>query len=124
MENSPCCVVRSILERLESGKTPNGADYVFFGNFGKTAIELIHLKKNVTIRRHRHRHTASVFYVIYGSGEIGIGKRTVSYSAGNQFKVPRMVFHAIQPKEETLFIVMETPPIENPATGKVDMLYG
>ena len=86
-------------------------------------VELVELQQNATYRPHYHENSSAVIYMILGEGMLVLGDNKLPYRPGMRLDIPAKVAHGFITHTKTLFLSIQSPPILNRETGKVDLHY-
>lgn len=86
-------------------------------------VELVELKPNAEYRPHYHEKSSAVIYMIFGEGLFILGDNKVPYHPGQRQAIPAKTPHGFITNTPTLFLSIQSPPIQNLKTGKVDLHY-
>lgn len=87
-------------------------------------LELVELQPDTNYRKHFHRKSSAVIYIVSGKGRLLIGKHSLEYHPGVRVSIPAEVPHGFQTKTRTLFLSIQSPPILDPENGSLDLQYG
>ncbi|MEZ5009061.1 MAG: cupin domain-containing protein [Chitinophagales bacterium] len=85
--------------------------------------ELIKIKKGFEYLPHTHEYTDTKFIITCGKGLIQLDNESHHYKTGDVFIVNRNVKHGFKVEEETVFLSIQTRPILDQTTGKIDIVY-
>lgn len=86
-------------------------------------IEFVKLYKDVKYKPHIHDRASAKFYFYKGSGLLIYDDQKMLYKEGSIFFVPAGVKHGFEQNEETIFLSVQSNPIEDRTTGIIDIRY-
>lgn len=93
------------------------------GVFDKRMYELVELNEGQHYPAHVHHHSTAHLLVVRGQGIVYLDGRPELYAPGNTFTIKKGVAHGFSPHAPTLLLSIQSPPIINQKTGKVDITY-
>lgn len=86
-------------------------------------IEFVKLYKDIIYKPHIHDRASAKFYFFKGSGFIIYNDQKIAYTEGTHYYVPAGVMHGFEQNDETIFLSVQSNPIEDRATGIIDIRY-
>ena len=86
-------------------------------------VELVELQPNAKYRPHYHEESIAVIYMVLGEGVFILGENKIPYRPGQRLDIPAKTPHGFLTSTRTLFLSIQSPPIRNRETGKVDLHY-
>jgi len=86
-------------------------------------IELVMIRAGSNSRRHYHRHSDAVIYIVNGRGRLQLGAESVEYEPHMKIAIPSNTLHGFATETETVFLSIQSPHIIDPVTGEVDIHY-
>lgn len=89
----------------------------------KEIVELVELQPNAIYRPHYHENSYATIYMVLGEGFFILGENKIAYRPGLKFDIPAKIAHGFLTETKTLFLSIQSPPIRNRETGKVDLHY-
>jgi quercetin dioxygenase-like cupin family protein len=103
---------------------PEGDETVYLhrARSGKGVVEFVLFNKG-RYEPHMHRHADSKLFVLSGTGKVFLNKRTIAYRPGDMFDVPRGTWHGFSIAERTVMLSIQSRPILDAGTGKIDIRY-
>jgi quercetin dioxygenase-like cupin family protein len=85
--------------------------------------ELVELQAGQLYPPHIHHHSTAELYFIQGEGTLALDTVAQTYAPGKNVTVQKGVAHGFYASTQTLFLSIQTPPIIDPQTGKIDLEY-
>lgn len=92
-------------------------------NLVSEIIELVELQSDSYYKPHYHEKSSAVIYMVLGEGSFILDQAKIPYRPGKRFVIPAKKPHGFITHTKTLFLSIQTPPIRNKHTGKVDLHY-
>ena len=86
-------------------------------------VEFVKLYKNITYKPHIHDRASARFYFFKGAGLLIYNDQRFPYQEGSEFYVPAGVLHGFEQESETIFLSVQSSPIEDRETGLIDIRY-
>lgn len=86
-------------------------------------IELVMIKARSNSRRHFHKHSDAVVYIVSGRGKLLLGDEAIAYQPNMKIAIPQRTMHGFATDTKTVFLSIQNPHIIDPLTGKVDIHY-
>lgn len=86
-------------------------------------LELVGLQPRAEYRRHFHKNSSALIYIIAGSGMFHYGNRDIEYQSGMRVIIPAGTLHGFTTQSRTFFLSIQTPPIIHPVHGEIDIHY-
>ena len=86
-------------------------------------VEFVKLYKNITYKPHIHDRASAHFYFFKGAGLLIYNDQRFPYQEGSEFYVPAGVLHGFEQESETIFLSVQSSPIEDRETGLIDIRY-
>ena len=86
-------------------------------------IEFVKLYKNMVYKPHIHDRASAKFIFLSGTGKVIIGDEEILYSEGLICSVPAGVMHGFIQHEETIFLSVQSNPIQDRSSGEIDIRY-
>jgi quercetin dioxygenase-like cupin family protein len=85
--------------------------------------ELVNLDSDTLYKPHVHDGVDAKFHMLRGNGSIILDKDEYTYDVGDVFYVPKGTPHGFRTKERTIFLSLQSKPIRDEKTGKIDIRY-
>lgn len=102
-------------------------DEEFYGIYrvpAKTGcVEFVKLYKETTYKPHIHDKAAATFIFLVGTGLVTLGDEKIPYKSGDRVEAPAGVMHGFIQNEETIFLSIQSNPIQDRTTGEIDIRY-
>ena len=92
-------------------------------NSTKGCIEIVKLYKEVAYQPHIHDHVDAQFIFVLGKGKVILGDQKIPYAPGSKATAMAGVLHGFELEEDTIFISIQTKPIQDRITGEIDIRY-
>jgi mannose-6-phosphate isomerase-like protein (cupin superfamily) len=89
----------------------------------KGCIEFVKLYTNIKYKAHIHDQSSARFIFLKGTGKVFIGEEAFAFEPGFQIDAPTGVKHGFEINNETIFLSIQTNPIQNQETGEIDIRY-
>jgi quercetin dioxygenase-like cupin family protein len=86
-------------------------------------IEFVKLYTNIKYKPHIHDFASATFYFLSGKGNALIGEKIIPYEAGTICNAPAGIMHGFEIFEDTIFLSVQSNPIQDRATGIIDIRY-
>ena len=86
-------------------------------------IDFVKLYANVKYEPHIHDKASASFVFLTGSGKLILDDDEFDYQKGSIFNAPAGVKHGFIQKEETIFLSIQSNPIQDRTTGEIDIRY-
>ena len=86
-------------------------------------IEFVELTPKSEYKKHYHKQSSAVIYMLYGTGLFYLDNETISYKPEMRINIPRGVLHGFKTDTATLFLSIQSPPIINNETQDIDLFY-
>jgi quercetin dioxygenase-like cupin family protein len=103
------------------------ADNEFYGvnriQTSQGGVEFVKLYKDMSYKAHIHDKASAIFIFLTGTGNLLLDGKAFPYAPGKQFDVPAGVLHGFELAEETIFLSIQSHPIQDRETGEIDIRY-
>ena len=86
-------------------------------------IELVMIQARSNSRRHYHKHSDAVVYIVSGQGKLLLGSEAIDYEPNMKIAIPQRTMHGFATDTETVFLSIQNPHIIDPVTGQIDIHY-
>lgn len=86
-------------------------------------IEFVKLHKDTFYKPHIHDYAAATFIFLTGTGKVILDDAQFDYEKGSIYHAPVGVKHGFLQKEETIFLSIQSNPIQDRTTGAIDIRY-
>lgn len=86
-------------------------------------VEFVKLYKNMPYKPHIHDKASAIFIFLTGRGKLLLDGKAHPYNPGQKFAVPAGVLHGFELDEETIFLSIQSHPIQDRETGEIDIRY-
>lgn len=86
-------------------------------------VEFVKLYKDTIYKPHIHDKASAKFFFLKGSGYVIYNDEKIRYEIGSHIDVPAGVKHGFEQDEETIFLSIQSNPIEDRETGIKDIRY-
>tara|TARA_Y100000385_G_scaffold66934_1_gene66706 strand:- start:20241 stop:20618 length:378 start_codon:yes stop_codon:yes gene_type:complete len=86
-------------------------------------VEFVRLYKDTKYKPHIHDKASAKFIFLVGTGEAILDEEPVLYSPGTIIDIPAGVMHGFNHFEETIFLSVQSHPIQDRETGEIDIRY-
>lgn len=86
-------------------------------------IEFVKLYPNIDYKPHIHDKASAKFIFLTGAGSVILDEEESVFNVGSVFYVPAGVKHGFKLKEETIFLSIQSNPIQDRTTGEIDIRY-
>ncbi len=86
-------------------------------------LELVKLYPAIPYAPHIHDFCSAEFIFLDGKGEVILNEKSFPYSKGSVYFVPAGVMHGFRIDEETIFLSVQSNPIQDRSTGHIDIRY-
>lgn len=86
-------------------------------------VEFVKLHKDMVYKPHIHDKASAKFLFLTGTGKVIIGAEEIEYKEGLVCTVPAGVMHGFVHDEETIFLSVQSNPIQDRNTGEIDIRY-
>jgi quercetin dioxygenase-like cupin family protein len=87
------------------------------------AIEFVKLYADTIYKPHIHDKASAKFIFLKGSGSVILDEVESPFTEGSIFDVPAGVKHGFKLSEETIFLSIQSNPIQDRITGEIDIRY-
>lgn len=115
-----------VIEDIEfiDKQTDDSEKFGIYRVLGKSGcVEFVKLYKNITYKPHIHDRASARFYFLKGKGLLIYDDQVLPYQEGSEFYVPAGILHGFEQTEETIFLSVQSSPIEDRETGIIDIRY-
>jgi len=89
----------------------------------KGCIEFVKLYPDIKYKAHIHDESSARFIFLKGKGKVFIGDEAFAFEPGFQIDAPAAIKHGFEIASETIFLSIQTNPIQNQETGVIDIRY-
>jgi quercetin dioxygenase-like cupin family protein len=89
----------------------------------KGCIEFVKLYPEINYKPHIHDFSSARFIFLKGKGKVLIGEKSFNYTPGFQIDAPAGIKHGFEIETESIFLSIQTNPIQNQQTGEIDIRY-
>lgn len=86
-------------------------------------LEFVKLYTNIPYKPHIHDFCSAQFIFLSGKGFVTLDGEQFPYQKGSVYNVPSGVMHGFFIEEDTIFLSVQSKPIQDRATGKIDIRY-
>jgi quercetin dioxygenase-like cupin family protein len=86
-------------------------------------IEFVKLYAGINYKPHIHDKASAKFIFLTGAGRVILDEEESIFVVGSVFYVPAGVKHGFNLKEETIFLSIQSNPIQDRTTGEIDIRY-
>ena len=86
-------------------------------------VEFVKLYSDTKYKPHIHDRASAKFIFLVGEGEVLLDDKVHPFKPGTSIDVPSGVMHGFNLKEETIFLSVQSHPIQDIATGEIDIRY-
>lgn len=86
-------------------------------------LELVKLYTEIPYKPHIHDHCSAQFIFLSGSGQLLLDGQSFPYKKGSVYHVPSGVLHGFVIEESTIFLSVQSNPIQDRNTGHIDIRY-
>ena len=86
-------------------------------------IEFVKIHKETIYKPHIHDKASEKFIFLTGTGKVILDKVLLDYYPGFECDAPAGVKHGFIQKEETIFLSIQSNPIQDRTTGEIDIRY-
>jgi mannose-6-phosphate isomerase-like protein (cupin superfamily) len=86
-------------------------------------IEFVKLYKETAYKPHIHDKASAKFIFLTGTGKVILNEVILDYSPGFACVAPAGVKHGFIQNEETIFLSVQSHPIQDRSTGEIDIRY-
>lgn len=86
-------------------------------------LEFVKLYTNISYQPHIHDFCSAQFIFLSGKGYVTLDGEYFSYHKGSVYNVPAGVIHGFIIEEDTIFLSIQSNPIQDTQTGKIDIRY-
>jgi quercetin dioxygenase-like cupin family protein len=86
-------------------------------------LELVKLYPEIPYKPHIHDHCSARFIFLSGAGRLILDGQAYPYSKGSVYDVPAGVLHGFEIQEDTIFLSVQSNPIQDRSTGHIDIRY-
>lgn len=86
-------------------------------------LELVMIKAGSNGRRHYHKSSNAVVYIVSGRGKLLVGNEAIEYQPNMKISIPSSTLHGFSTDTETVFLSIQKPHIIDPETGAIDIHY-
>ena len=86
-------------------------------------IEFVKLHKETIYKPHIHDKASAKFIFLIGTGKVILDEVQLDYYPGFQCEAPAGVKHGFILNEETIFLSIQSNPIQDRSTGEIDIRY-
>jgi len=87
-------ICRDVADHLPDAEhNPCGDERILIGYEDNAAAEVYHIDVNGSARRHLHKSTNEIYYILEGEGELELGDDTVPLRPGVVVYVPQGTWH-------------------------------
>ena len=88
----------------------------------RVAADLVTIAAHSESEIHRHNRSETVIYVLRGAGRALVGDEWLDVRAGDRLLIGPGVFHGFVTTEQAIdFLSVQSPPILDEATGRLDL---
>ena len=98
-------------------------DLYRLGVFNASMFELVELQAGQFYPPHIHKKSRAALYFVLGEGKIILDGREHNYRPGAMYNVGKGISHGFKVRTQTLILSIQTPPIIDQRTDKVDIKY-
>jgi quercetin dioxygenase-like cupin family protein len=89
----------------------------------KGCVEFVKLYKETVYKPHIHDHADASFIFLTGSGFVTLNEDKIPYKVGDKVEALAGVLHGFLQVEETIFLSIQSNPIQDRSTGEIDIRY-
>ena len=114
-----------ILSKIPQSRFDNSPEptVVFrLGEISGATHDLVELFAGVVYPPHYHEEAEGPIKFIVGSGTMTLGDKEISYETGTEVFIPKKTPHGFIPKENSLFLSIQKPPVKR-TDGAEDLHY-
>ena len=86
-------------------------------------LEIVKLYTEIAYKPHIHDHCSARFVFLSGSGSLLLDGETFPYEKGSVYDVNAGVLHGFIIVENTIFLSIQSNPIQDRSTGHIDIRY-
>ncbi len=86
-------------------------------------IEFVKLYLDTVYKPHIHDKASAKFIFLKGKGKVILDEKTIDYYEGFICEAPVGVKHGFIQEEETIFLSVQSNPIQDRVTGEIDIRY-
>lgn len=86
-------------------------------------VEFVKLFANISYKPHIHDRASATFIFLSGKGKVVLNGEEYPYEKGSIYKAPAGVKHGFILEEETIFLSIQSNPIQDRTTGEIDIRY-
>lgn len=90
---------------------------------GHGCLELVKLYPDIPYAPHIHDYCSAQFIFLEGSGELILDGKSFHYEKGSVFNVGAGILHGFKIKSESIFLSIQSNPIQDRSTGHIDIRY-
>ncbi|MFT4646111.1 MAG: quercetin dioxygenase-like cupin family protein [Planctomycetota bacterium] len=86
-------------------------------------IEFVKLYKGIQYKAHIHDFSNARFIFLTGTGKVTLNEKQIDYQPGFTCEAPSGMMHGFIQNEETIFLSIQSNPIQDRETGEIDIRY-
>lgn len=86
-------------------------------------LEIVKLYPNIPYAPHIHDFCSAEFVFLEGQGYVIIGEDKIPFEKGTTCFVPAGVIHGFEITDATIFLSVQSNPIQDRSTGEIDIRY-
>lgn len=109
---------------FENKQTDDNEEYgIYRVPTASGCIEFVKLHKDTIYKPHIHDRASAKFIFLTGTGKVILDKVQLDYYPGFECDAPAGVMHGFAQNEETIFLSIQSNPIQDRSTGEIDIRY-
>ncbi|TVR76022.1 MAG: cupin domain-containing protein [Chitinophagaceae bacterium] len=86
-------------------------------------VEIVKLYPDTYYKPHIHDRANAKFIFLQGKGKVLLDDKAFPFKEGDIFEAPAGVKHGFELTEESIFISVQSHPIQDRSTGEIDIRY-